>query len=156
MYVADMNSNCIKVINVETGSFIRKYDKADGRNFRMPSGICLSPDGSKVIISDSHNHRVVVMKRATTEEPGTSTLIQSFGVESYPGGVCMKDDDTIFVANSGNHTINVLKLSNPNPSLNQNPNSVPNQPVVLNPNQSGGRIGGAHRKRTRRTLRKRR
>ena len=69
---------------------------------KRPYGIAVSPDGSKVYVTNEYSNTVSVIDTAT------NTVTATVPVESYPSGVAVSPDGTrVYVVNEGG-TVSVI------------------------------------------------
>lgn len=125
LFVADIN-NRVLVFRVEDGKYVRSirgYDKLTG--FLRPSAICLSPDGSHLFISGTSNHVIQVyrvngehVRKIGGDGSGFSSYISGYrdGSGDCPGqfiipmGVCVSNDNELYVADTGNGRVQVFQV----------------------------------------------
>lgn len=96
-YVVDQGANDVQVVNLSTGAVAKTIPLAPGS---APSGIAISPDGSRVYVANPGANTVSVIDTATNGVLATVSM----GASAGPVGVAVRSDGAeVFVAeNSGN------------------------------------------------------
>ena len=105
MYVADSGNHRIQKLTTG-GQFLQKFGQlGSGQGqFRYPSSVIVD-QRDRLIVSDNHNHRVVIL-----DEAGTWLLTINGNVHAfqYPKGLALDPQGNIHVAASGSNTIKVF------------------------------------------------
>ena len=114
VYVADTGNHRVQVFG-SNGTYLRTMGlpgpgNADGQ-FNRPVGVAVSPDNSSIYVSDSGNNRIQVFDSGGTFLRSWGTPGADPGHFSLPGGVALKVDDAISVADTSNARIQSLKTS---------------------------------------------
>ena len=120
-YVADYANNCIRSIaggQVYTfaGDGWPAYENGPAKtaSFNNPGGVAVDSAGA-VYVGDSSNHRVRVIKAGyvdTLAGDGANTYVDgpaAYASFSGPTGVAVDSAGTVYVADSGNNRIRVIK-----------------------------------------------
>ena len=131
--VADSNNHNIRVITPDgrvstlAGGSSKGFRDGKGAEalFNCPSGICIDKSSNNILVADSNNHKIRVIKPDGTVSTLAGGSSEGFregkGAEaifSFPSGVCVDNYGKIFVADSNNHSIRVIALSHGNiPSI---------------------------------------
>ncbi len=133
IYIADSTSNMIRSIDISSGASTviagnttagYKDDTAAGSavRFNQPNGLALSKDGNFLYVSDGKNHRirkVNIATGATTTIAGSSpSFADSVGILAkfnLPTDVVLSPDGSrLYVADSYNHRVRMIDLSDNN------------------------------------------
>jgi sugar lactone lactonase YvrE len=102
---------------------------------KTPSGVAVSSAGL-VYVSEPANADIRGLKAAILAPPATPVSILSF--YSSPAGVALNSDNSVlFVADSGNNTVNTLTLSNNTTAVFLNAGNGLNHPTDLTLDSSG-------------------
>lgn len=104
LFVAD--DNCIKVLNTSDGSHIRTIGEfgEEAGEFNYINGVCLSPNGELLFVSDRDNNRIQILR---SDDGVPIQTIENF---SSPKRVCVSPDgQKIFVADF--YGVHVLRVS---------------------------------------------
>jgi serine/threonine protein kinase/sugar lactone lactonase YvrE len=122
IFVADSYNHKIRVIKPDgtvstlAGGSTNGFCDGKGADalFSFPSGICVDNDGN-IIVADSNNHSIRVIKpdgTVSTLAGGSKGFRDGKGADvlfNSPRGVCIDNDGNIFVADSSNRKIRVIK-----------------------------------------------
>ena len=97
-YITNGSSNNVSVIDTTANTVIATIPVGS-----EPSGVAVSPDGSKVYVVDQFADTVSVITTATKMVSAT------IPVGTYPQGVAASPDNRkVYVANSDSHTVSVI------------------------------------------------
>ncbi|MHB8102522.1 MAG: YVTN family beta-propeller repeat protein [Methanosarcina sp.] len=97
-YITNTGSNNVSVIDTATNKVIDNVDV--GTN---PSGVAVTPNGTKVYVTNKGSKKVSVINTATNK------VIDKVDVETSPSGVAVTPDGTkVYVANGGSSTVSVI------------------------------------------------
>ncbi len=124
-YIADSATHCIRLRTPDgrVSTFAGQPGDAGDTDssgglprFDSPSGIALDPDGS-LVVSDTGNHtlrRVLPDGRVSTlagqpGDPGITNGPARLARFNAPLGIAIAPDHTVFVADSGNHSIREIR-----------------------------------------------
>jgi PGF-pre-PGF domain-containing protein len=104
-YITNVDSNTVSVIDTATNTVIATVPVG-----MKPSGVAVSPDGSKVYVTNGYSNSVSVIDTAT------NTVTATVPVGSIPLGIAVTPDRTkVYVANWGSNgignTISVIDTS---------------------------------------------
>ena len=96
-----------KVFDVSSGVLVRTIGE-DHVDFAF--SVCLSPDGERLFVCDTHGGGVHVFAVADgTLERTIGTEGQGAGQLQYPRSVCLsRDGGTLFVSDGGNHRVQIF------------------------------------------------
>ncbi|MEW5313748.1 MAG: hypothetical protein WDW38_005289 [Sanguina aurantia] len=133
MFVADSESSTIRQLDLSSGGAnplaggdplfsdnLFKFGDVDGVGFdallQHPLGVCVG-EGGEVFIADSYNHRIKVLdpvtRRVTTlagnGQPGLRDGPTTSSQLSEPSGLSLGPNNTLYVADTNNSTIRVLR-----------------------------------------------
>jgi DNA-binding beta-propeller fold protein YncE len=121
LIVADTGSNMLKVWNTQTGQFVEAYGgggTALGK-FQQPQGMDVSPLDGTLWVAEQRNERLqhLAIEPVVTPPDDDPELAQTIGgpghASMYPSGLEYSAvDDTLVVADTGNHTIEKFDPAN--------------------------------------------
>ncbi|MFC4306770.1 S-layer homology domain-containing protein [Cohnella boryungensis] len=125
VYVADINNFRIQKLDVSSGQWqVLGYGKGNGPGeFDYPSGVAVDGDGN-LYVADTDNHRIQKMNVSLLEnppsdwQPGDEWEVVGYGEGnglgqfSEPFDVSLDGRGNVFVADLGNHRIQMLDASN--------------------------------------------
>ncbi|KAJ6646671.1 NHL repeat-containing protein 2 [Pseudolycoriella hygida] len=171
MFIADSESSCIRKLSLVDGKVLAvvggdrnpknlfAYGDVDGQGIaaklQHPLGVCFNSKDNSVYVADSYNHKIKRIN-VTTNHCETCNIVEESSkdvmVFSEPGGLCLNPTgDTLYVANTNNHSIELVDLhtmiSNPlkisfnsqsSPERYENEQKVISRPVQTN--TQGGEI----------------
>lgn len=101
-YIALTGDNKVSKIDV-SGSHMLSATIPVGNT---PHGIAVTPDGSKVYVTNSGDKTVSVI------DANTNTVTATINVDNYPFGIVASlDGSTVYVANNGTNTISVIDVA---------------------------------------------
>jgi|GEM_PF-5204744 len=101
-YIPDAISDSVTVINTATNAIVTKIKVGNG-----PGGVCFSPDGTKVYVSNYDDNTVSVISTAN------NTVVATFQVGQGPGGISFSPDGTkVYVSNYDDNTVSVINTAN--------------------------------------------
>jgi hypothetical protein len=127
LVTAEFAGHRIKIINIRTGALVCKFGEygEDGEQFKCPSGVAVTSDSSLVIVADSANNRVQVL-RPVVGADGISAHLEFFrslgsgkgnteGQLFYPYGVALLQSsggqqETVLVTEQGNQRVSQFAL----------------------------------------------
>tara|TARA_R110001583_G_scaffold69544_2_gene197105 strand:+ start:26269 stop:27417 length:1149 start_codon:yes stop_codon:yes gene_type:complete len=113
LYVMDQSSGDIKIYNRD-GEFLRKIGQK--KLFSMPTGLAVTPDGSRVFISDTggvstQKHHILEINSRTGELIRTIGTRGSGDLEfNLPKDITL-DGNLLYVVDSGNFRIQVIDIN---------------------------------------------
>lgn len=122
LFVADTGNHLIREIangqvSTAAGSGKSGFDDGDAKreaSFRFPQSIAVTRDGM-LYIADTGNHAIRrlfegrVETIAGTGEPGFAEGQPRHAQFQSPGGIAVSDDGTIYVADTGNQRVRIIK-----------------------------------------------
>jgi DNA-binding beta-propeller fold protein YncE len=123
IYVADTDNHRIQVFNGKNLKHIETIGTtgesgSDNTKFNKPSGIAVSPVDNRIYVVDTNNHRIQVFNGNTNpiqylETLGTTGIYWGTGPNNFrdPLGVAVSSDNRIYVADTGNHRVQVFDAS---------------------------------------------
>ncbi len=121
LYIADSESNIIRVIDTSTGRVetlvggdLFEFGDVDGSgdDVRLQHPLGVVAHGEKVLIADTYNHKIKeldVEKRAVRSFAGTGKPGQSENAFYEPGGLSIANGK-LYVADTNNHAVRVVDL----------------------------------------------
>jgi gliding motility-associated-like protein len=100
-YITNNNANTVSVINIGTNKVVATITV--GTN---PSGVAISPDGTRVYIVNSNSSTVSVINTAS------NTVIATIPIGEYSFGAALSPDGShLYVANLGSGTVSVINTA---------------------------------------------
>ncbi|SCA63121.1 NHL repeat-containing protein 2 [Chlamydiales bacterium SCGC AG-110-P3] len=137
LFVADSESSTIRTIDLATGASatlaggevgnprnLFAFGDKDGiggqARLQHPLGIAWAPQLGKLLVADTYNHRIRTIDPSTgavetlagSGAPGFSDGIGESAMFSEPSGLTMHPDgDKVYIADTNNHEIRLLKFS---------------------------------------------
>ena len=121
LYIADSESNIIRVIDTATGSVetlvggdLFEFGDVDGEgdDVRLQHPLGVVDHGEKILIADTYNHKIKELdpqKRSVRNFAGTGKPGQSNTAFYEPGGLSIANGQ-LYVADTNNHAIRVVDL----------------------------------------------
>eukprot|EP00455_Lapot_gusevi_P019423 TRINITY_DN20787_c0_g3_i4.p1 TRINITY_DN20787_c0_g3~~TRINITY_DN20787_c0_g3_i4.p1 ORF type:complete len:336 (+),score=75.88 TRINITY_DN20787_c0_g3_i4:54-1010(+) len=111
LFVTDSQNYCVKVLNQDTGEFVREFGDGfgrDGAHMNQPADVAL--DGRYLYVADRYNHRVLVFNRH--DESMVCQLGRGHGNGEgqfdLPAAVAVDEESgLLYVADSNNHRLQV-------------------------------------------------
>jgi hypothetical protein len=113
LYVVELGKHRVVEVDIDKDQIIRSVGSEGQGNGQLysPNGVCLSADGEYVLVCEYNNHRISVFK---TSDLSFVKHIGSKGKEANqlygPEGLYCDENGTIFVADSSNDRVTILKL----------------------------------------------
>mmetsp|Transcript_26412 Transcript_26412/g.29409 ORF Transcript_26412/g.29409 Transcript_26412/m.29409 type:complete len:1139 (-) Transcript_26412:815-4231(-) len=113
--VADTLNNRVQVLDV-FGSFIREFGSSGDAvgSLAFPQGIAASYDDDTftIYVSDTLNHRIQIANGSGNLTQEVGSLGVGAGQFISPKGICVSlESDLLFIADSGNHRVQVFNAS---------------------------------------------
>lgn len=111
LYVLDQSASDIKIFDRD-GNILRTIDQT--KNFIMPTGLAVTPDGSKIYVSNtggvsSEQHNIVVI------DSKTGDLLKTIGTRgkgelefNLPKDIALGKNGQLYVVDSGNFRVQVI------------------------------------------------
>ena len=104
----------MRVLRASSGELLRtygglQYGKADGQ-FKHPYGVCMSSSGDELIVADTNNYRLQVIRAADgahVRTRGTTNAGAGDAHFNLPFHVCAQNGE-MFVADTSNKRVLVL------------------------------------------------
>jgi tripartite motif-containing protein 71 len=113
LYVAEIGKHRVVEVDVDKDKIIRSVGSVGQGQGQLDGlfGVCLSTDGEYVLVSELENDHISVFK---TSDLSFVKHIGSYGNQANqlysPWGLYCDENGTIFVADSNNHRVTILKL----------------------------------------------
>jgi sugar lactone lactonase YvrE len=79
-------------------------------HFKVPYDVCVSPDGSKIVVADTSNHRIQIFDARGNHLATRGSHGIGQGEFNIPSGVSASNDE-VFVADTRNSRVQVLSMS---------------------------------------------
>jgi DNA-binding beta-propeller fold protein YncE len=127
--LGELNGHRIKISNIRTGALVCKFGVRHGfgaGEFSFPAGVAVTSDSSFIIVADSFNHRVQVLRLVVGADSIRAHLefVCSLGIEGgggaegqldFPTGVALLQSnggqqETVLVTEGGNHRVSQFAL----------------------------------------------
>jgi len=100
-YVANYASGTVNVINTANNTVIATVTVGGG-----PTGVCISPDGTKAYVTNQNDGNISVINTAG------NTVVATIPVGNMPNGVCISPNGTkAYVTNQNDGTISVINTA---------------------------------------------
>jgi len=116
LVIADLGNNRIQVFDIVNNTITHQvsYGSAGGGvgQFSSPIAVTFSPDGSRLAVMDTYNHRIQVLgivNNTITHQVSYGSTGSAAGRFNYPRGIAFSPDGSrLAVADTNNHRIQVL------------------------------------------------
>jgi hypothetical protein len=117
LVTSEEDGHRIKISNIRTGALVCKFGKRGKKQgqFAFPNGVAVTSDSSFVLVVDSHNHRVQVLRLVVD---GSSAHLEfhcclGSGRKSVDGELSYPDDVALLQSNGGQQeTVLVTEVEN--------------------------------------------
>ncbi|MBX9781064.1 MAG: beta-propeller fold lactonase family protein [Chitinophagaceae bacterium] len=101
-YVPSSSTSSLNIVDLSTNTVVTTLTTSDGLGFGS-EGVCVSPDQSKVYLTNASSNTVSVINTTT------NTISATINVDNVPIGIAISPDGTkVYVANNGSNTLSVI------------------------------------------------
>jgi len=109
VYVLDMPSNEIKVLDRKTGKYLKSIGKADGKTegIALPTGMSLGPKGF-IYVSNAGSGRVLKYDRDGHLLDAFGEMGDAFGMFARPKGIAVDEQERIYVVDGGHQNVQMF------------------------------------------------
>ena len=109
VYVLDMPSNEIKVLDRKTGKYLKSIGKADGKTegISLPTAMAMGPKGH-LYVSNSGSARILKYDRDGHLLDAFGEMGDAFGMFARPKGIAVDDQERIYVVDGGHQNVQMF------------------------------------------------